>query len=200
MTSDKSAFQPPLIKMREWMETEKILGSANADRVVLATCSPEGTPHSRIVAIREITSEGILFFTQRSSRKVAELEHNPRASMTLWLALQQRQVILDGIVKPLTNNENEKFWAALPRERQLRFSAYAPTSGQVIDSLSVLEDQLDALTKKFSGNEIPMSSHYCGFHLIAATMYFYTLGDNVFSESLKFERRQNAWDKQLVSP
>jgi pyridoxamine 5'-phosphate oxidase len=196
----KNDAQIPLIKMHEWMEVEKNLGSANPDRVVLATCSPENIPHSRIVAIREITSDGILFFTQRSSRKVAELRHNPYASMTLWLALQQRQIILDGIVKPLTSKENEKFWSTLPRERQLRFSACAPTSGQVIDSLSVLEYQIDALTKQFLGEEIPMHNHYCGFHLIVETMYFYTLGDNSFSELFKYKRCQNAWDKQLVSP
>jgi len=196
----KKDAQIPLIKMYEWMEAEKKLGSDNPDRVVLATCSPEGIPHSRIVAIREITPQGIIFFTQRSSRKVTELKNNPSASMTLWLALQQRQIILDGIVQPLTDKENEKFWVTLSRERQLRFSAYAPTSGQIIDSLSVLEHQLDMLTEQFLGEEIPMSNHYCGLHLIVETMYFYTLRDRIFSESLKYTRCHNAWDKQLVSP
>lgn len=196
----KSDDEIPLFKMRTWIEKEKAIGSASPDRVVLATCSPEGIPHSRTVAIREITQEGVLFFTQRGTKKVAELTHNPCASMTLWLALQQRQVILDGIVKALTNAENESCWAALPRERQLRFSAYAPTSGQVIESKSVLEKQLEALTEKFLGNAIPMCKEYCGFHLIVDTIYFYTLGDNTFSESLRYKKHKDVWDKQIISP
>lgn len=196
----KNDVEAPLFRMHHWMEKEKALGSASPDRVVLATCSPEGLPHSRIVAIREITHEGVLFFTQRNTKKVAELVHNPYASMALWLPLQQRQVILDGVVKSLTSKENESFWAALPRERQLRFSAYAPTSGQVIDSLSVLEHQLEALKEKFLGNAIPMSKDYCGFHLIAEEIYFYTLGDYTFSESLKYKKSQGEWNKHLLSP
>lgn len=190
----------PLFTMRHWIEEEKALGSTSPDRVVLATCSSEGIPHSRIIAIREITQEGILFFTQRGTKKVAELVHNPYSSMILWLPLQQRQVILDGITKPLTHSENESFWAALPRERQLRFSAYAPTSGQVIDSVSVLEHQLDILTETFLGNAVPMCNDYCGFHLIAETICFYTLRDHTFSESLKYKKQQNEWLKQLISP
>lgn len=190
----------PLLRMHDWIDKERTLGSPSPDRVVLATCSAEGIPHSRIVAIREVTPEGVVFFTQRGTRKVAELMHNPSASLTLWLALQQRQVILDGIVKPLTQSENEKYWTTLPRERQLRFSAYAPTSGQTIDSISVLEHQLDTLTKKFLGDAVPMSHDYCGFHLIAETIYFYTLGDNTFSESLRYKRFKDTWDKQFISP
>ncbi|MCH9627912.1 MAG: Pyridoxine/pyridoxamine 5'-phosphate oxidase [Chlamydiales bacterium] len=190
----------PLIQMHEWIEAEKELGSAHPNRVVLATCSPEGIPHSRVVVVREISSTGILFFTQRRSKKVAELAHNPKASMTLWLPLQQRQVIVDGVAHPLTHQENATAWKTVPREQQLRFSAYAPTSGQVIDSVSVLNERLDALTQKFLGKEVPMSAEYCGFQLVAKTVYFYTLGDNTFSEFLKYQKDQDNWTKQRVSP
>ncbi len=192
--------QSPLIKVREWIEAERSLGSSHPDRITLATCSAEGTPHSRIVAIREISSDGILFFTQRCSKKVTELACNPQASMTLWLPLQQRQVIMEGVTYPLTHQENERFWKTVPREQQLRFSAYAPTSGQVIDSVSVLDEQLDALTKKFLGKEVPMSAEYCGFRLTAETLYFYTLGVNTFSEFVKYQKHQGSWNRQLVSP
>lgn len=190
----------PLHIIRHWIKEEKALGSTYPDRVVLATCSPEGIPHSRIVAIKEITQEGILFFTQRGSKKVAELIHNPYSSMTLWLALQQRQVILEGVTQPLTQCENEAFWEALPRDRQLRFSAYAPSSGQAIDSIAVLEDRLDTLTEKYLGNAVPMCDDYCGFHLSAETVYFYTLHDHTFSESLRYKKHHSEWTKQLISP
>lgn len=190
----------PLFKMQKWIEQEKALGCPYPDRVVLATCSPEGAARSRIVVIKKLTAEGVLFFTQKNSKKVKELTHSPRASMTLWLALQQRQVILEGACKPLTPEENATFWAALPRERQLRFSAYAPTSGQEIASLSVLEQQLEALTTQFQGKEVPLSPHYLGFHLLVETMYFYTLRDTSFSESLKYKKHQNTWKKELISP
>jgi pyridoxamine 5'-phosphate oxidase len=192
--------QAPFAKIHDWIEKEKALGSPSPDRVVLATTTPQGVPHSRLVAVRELTAEGVLFFTQQGTRKTLELGENPDASMTLWLALQQRQVILDGIIHPLSQQENESYWKTMPLDRQLRFSAYAPTSGQPISSLEVLESTLAELIKKFGNAEIPMSEYYCGFRLIPAFIYFYTLGTQTFSEVMRYERTPRGWEEQLLSP
>lgn len=62
-----------------------------------------------------------------------DLSVNPSASMTLWLPLQQREVVLEGIVEPLTQTENMQYWDALSRERQLRFMAYSVSTGKPIE-------------------------------------------------------------------
>ncbi|MEO8401154.1 MAG: pyridoxamine 5'-phosphate oxidase family protein [Gammaproteobacteria bacterium] len=77
----------PILKMTEWLDNEKKLGSLHPDRMVLATTSQDCIAHSRIIAIRDISDKGILFFTQRGSRKVTELHHTPHVSMTLWLPM-----------------------------------------------------------------------------------------------------------------
>jgi len=111
----------PFVKMQNWLAEEKELGSKAPDNIILATATASGIPHSRVVAIREISPKGILFFTQRGKRKVIEMTENPHASMTLWLAHMQREVILDGIINPLTHEENQYYWNTLSRDRQLRF-------------------------------------------------------------------------------
>lgn len=190
----------PFLKMQSWIEKEKELGSAYPNRIVLATSSQDGIPNSRTVAIREITPKGVLFFTQKGTKKVTHLSQNPRASMTLWLAQQQRQVVLDGVVRSLTPKENQHFWDALPREQQFRFSAYAPTSGMPIPSISVLEDKLKELKNKYADGPVPMSSAYCGFHLDAEVISFYTTGFDKFSEVEQYKLSQNHWSQLLISP
>lgn len=189
----------PFTTMNLWLEEERALGSINPNRIVLATAF-NGIPHSRIVAIREITSEGVLFFTQQATKKVTELAHNPNASMTLWLAQQQRQVVLEGVVQSLNEQENQNYWDKLPREQQLRFYSYAPTSGQPIPSTAILDEQLKLLSKKFENNSVPMSPCYRGFHLIAKTVSFYITGFDQFSEVHKYEHSQGNWRKQLLCP
>lgn len=189
----------PLIKMREWIDREKELGSADPERVILATTTTKGRPHSRVVA-SIVEPDNIIFFTQRDTRKEIELRENPFASMTCWLAMQQREIILDGFVKPMTQDEIEKQWEQLPRERQLRFSAYGPISGQPIDSLDVLEERQAALSTQFSDRPVPVSTAYCGFKLIPETLYFYTLGNETFSEVVRYIKWQTTWQVQLLSP
>lgn len=188
----------PFEKMKLCITEEKELGSKEANNVVLATATSSGEVHSRVVAIREITSSGIVFFTQKRSRKAKDLSENSSASMTLWLPLRQREVVLDGIVEALTQNENEQYWETLPRERQLRFLTYK--SGGPISSLDILQADYEKLDKKFHNKKIPLSESYCGYCLIPNRIYFYTLGQDAFSEINQYVLVDDVWHEELISP
>ena len=188
----------PIEKMKEWLEKEKQLGSPEPDRIVLATASSAGKVHSRVVAIREMTDAGVLFFTQRATRKVSDLLENPSASMTLWLPLQQREVILDGLIQPLAPHENNFYWDTLPYERQVKFSMHR--SGKKVLSLAELENEYQLLLNKYRNEKVPLSDAYCGYRLCPEVMYFYTLGVNTFSEVIKYSRINSDWNNELISP
>ncbi len=188
----------PIGVIKNWISEEKELGSSYADSVVLATASAEGKVHSRVVAIREVTESGVLFFTQKRSRKAQDLSENSSASMTLWLPLKQREVVLDGFVEALSQSENQTYWEELPRERQLRFLTYK--SGSPIESLNTLQVDYDNLEKKFQHDTIPMDECYCGYRLVPNRIYFYTLGKETFSEVIQYSCADDNWQKELVSP
>jgi len=190
----------PFKIIEDWLEQEKNLGSLYPNRLVLATATKDAVPHSRIVAIKEMTHESILFFTQKGTRKTLEIETNPIASATLWLPLQQREIILDGEIAPILANDNKKYWEALPRETQLKFSAYSSTSTQPINSINELEEKYDALSIQYKNSEIPLTAYYCGYRLFPKEILFYTLGTNTFSEVFQFKLINNEWKKQLLSP
>jgi pyridoxamine 5'-phosphate oxidase len=190
----------PFVKIQDWLNQEKQLGCAFSEHGVLAPSTSTAVPHSRVVAIREISAKGILFFTKRGTRKVVELQANPLASMTIWLALQQRQVTIEGEVVALSEFENESYWNNLPRDRQLRFCAYAPTSAQPISSLALLDENLIQLTELYKNKIIPCSPYYLGFRLLPARICFYTLGNEKFSEVIHYSLSTTGWPIQLVSP
>jgi pyridoxamine 5'-phosphate oxidase len=190
----------PFIQLKNLLRQEKHLGVSEPECAVLATVTPEGIPHSRIVAIREIELESLLFFTQRSTRKVTELKQNSNATLNFWLALQKRQVILEGNADSLSHEENQTFWNNLPRERQLRFSSYAPTSGKVIKDQAVLEKRKAELIIQFEDQAIPMSADYCGFRFTPHTMYFYTIRSTTFSEVIRYSKIDGQWQQAFLSP
>lgn len=73
---------------------------------VLATVDEDGKPYTRTVAIREISGEDVLFFTQQGSKKVAHLENNNFVSLTMMLADSMRQISFRGQVSALSNEVN----------------------------------------------------------------------------------------------
>lgn len=58
-----------MLKINDWLEKERQLGSTSSNRVVLATASENGEVHSRIVAIKELNDKGIVFLRRRTQKK-----------------------------------------------------------------------------------------------------------------------------------
>jgi pyridoxamine 5'-phosphate oxidase len=143
----------PLKLLNQWITEEKDAGAPNPQHAVLATATLKALPHSRVIAIREISDTDLIFFTQKETKKVAQLTENPQVSLTFWFELKQREVIVEGIVEPLSTTETEAFWQNNPRFAQLRFAAYAPTSMQAISSKQILEDKKNAIEKEYSNTK-----------------------------------------------
>jgi len=190
----------PFALLQEWIEEEKQLGAPNPQQAVLSTSTKEGAPHGRVVAIREITDKGLLFFTQKGTRKVAELTDNPKASLTFWFELKQREVMIDALVQVLEKHENKEYWASYPRTAQTRFLAYAPTSGQPIESKQLLEDKKTALEQTHEGQNIPFSSIYCGYRLEPNSFTFYSYRTDELSDVCRFTKHEDNWKQECMSP
>ena len=190
----------PFELLHDWLAVEALLGAPNPKQAVLATATPSGTPHARVVAIREIDSQGFLFFTQTGTRKVAELTANPQAVLTFWFELKQREIIVEGVVTALSAAENERYWHAYPREAQLRFHAYAPTSSEEILSKAHLEARKAALTQEYANQSVPFSPNYCGFRLLPKRFIAYAYRLDELSDVCSYELNGTTWQRKIMSP
>ena len=178
----------------------KKLGAPNPQQAVLSTATIDAVPHARVVAIREIVDENLVFFTQKGTRKVKELLANPQASLTFWFELTQREVVIEGVVEALSEMENNNYWSNYPYEARLRFSTYAPTSTQVINSKQDLEVVKAKLAEEYRDQEIPLSPFYCGFRFKPQRFMFYAYRLDELSDVSEFSWQEDRWLKRLLSP
>lgn len=190
----------PITHLQSWLEDEKDAGAPNPQQAVLSTVSSDAKPHSRVVAIREISQQGLVFFTQRNTRKVAELSNNTTISLVFWLELLQREVIVEGDIIPLTEAENAQYWQSYPRTAQIRFYSYAPTSSQAIASRQLLEDKKKTIEKEHQGSELPIHPLYCGFKINPIKLIFYAYLTQELSHVLEYTRVADDWCSQILSP
>lgn len=190
----------PIDQLNQWVLAEREAGAPNPQQAVLATATKEAIPHSRVVAVREINEKGLLFFTQRGTRKVEEMTANPRVSMTVWFELLMREVIIEGIIEALVDSENELYWRDYPREAQIRFHSYAPTSSQPILDKKDLESKRSLIAEEFAEKPIPLSPLYCGFRLKPNRFVFYSYRPDVLSDVVEYTAAKGEWESQLLSP
>lgn len=190
----------PFKLLNQWIAEEMDAGAPNPQHAVLATASLKAVPHGRVVAIREVSERGLIFFTQKGTRKVVELTDNPQASLTFWFELLQREVVIEGKVQLLPLVETKGYWDNYPHSAQLRFAAYAPTSMQVISSKQVLEEKKIAIEKEYMNRKLPLNSFYCGFRLIPKKFIFYSFRLDELSDVNEYYLQDNQWQMQLLSP
>lgn len=191
----------PIQLLEKWIQEERDNGAPNPQQAILSTATKEGEPHSRVIAIREITPQGILFFTQKGTRKVSEITENPRVSLTFWFELMQREVILEASIYALSEEENKIYWLTYPRIAQIRFLAYAPTSGQPIESKQMLEDKRSLIEQEYRNQELPYTPLYCGYRIIPTKFIFYQYRTDELSDVFQYILQENSqWQNQVISP
>lgn len=193
-------MQFPIDLLNSWLTEENLAGAPNPRHAVLATCAKDAIPHARVVSIHEIDEQGLLFFTQQGTRKVRELNANPLATMTFWFELFQREVIVEGTVTSLPATENQHYWINYPREAQIRFYSYAPTSSQPVISKEVLENRKKEIALEFTGKDLPLSHYYCGFRLRPSRFLFYAYRIDELSDVFEYHDQNGIWLKQWLSP
>jgi pyridoxamine 5'-phosphate oxidase len=152
----------PLQLVREWFEEAAASGLIEAERMALATATPDGRPSVRIVLLKGIDDRGIRFFTNYGSRKGRELDANPRAAATLYWQPLYRAVRLEGSVARLTAEESDAYFATRPRGAQL--GAWASAQGSVLRDRAELDAQVEAVASRFP-SEVPRPDFWGGYRL-----------------------------------
>ena len=152
----------PLVRVREWFEEAAASGIIEAERMALATATPDGRPSVRIVLLKGIDEDGIRFFTNYASRKGRELDANPRAAATLYWQPLYRAARIEGPVERLSAEESDAYFASRPRGAQV--GAWASAQGSVIRDRAELEARVAEIDARFP-DEVPRPEFWGGYRL-----------------------------------
>ena len=188
----------PLTRVREWFEEAAASGLIEAERMALATATPDGRPSVRIVLLKGIDDESISFFTNYGSRKGRELDANHRAAATLYWQPLYRAVRLEGAVSRLTEEESDAYFATRPRGAQV--GAWASAQGSVLRGRAELEERVREIEQRFPG-EVPRPGFWGGYRLVPDAVEFWQGRPDRLHEREHFLRADDGgWRSELLSP
>lgn len=190
----------PIQLLTTWIEEEKSLGAHNAQHAVLSTQGLNSQPHSRVVAVREITEDWLLLFTQQRTRKVEEIKNNGKVALTFWFERHARETIIEGEASFLSQEQNIDYWNTYPQSAQIRFCSYAPTSGEAIDSKQILENKRLEIEKASKNNALPCSPDYCGIAIKPERFVFYSYRLDELSDVWEYQAHRSGFVKKILSP
>ncbi len=194
---ERDAAEDPIAEIAAWLrEAESV--SAQADAMTLATADASGRPSARQVLLRGLDDRGLVFFTNRNSRKAQELGENPRAALVLhWYELG-RQVRIEGVVEEVGDDESEAYWRTRPRASQI--AAWASPQSTAISSRGELDRLYASSQARFEGGDVPLPPFWGGYRVVPTAVELWQHRENRLHDRVRYLRTDSGWRRERLAP
>ena len=187
----------PILQFGEWFEGVLKSELDEPNTFVLATADNRGRPSARAVLMKELSRDGIVFYTNLESRKSEEIRSNPHAAATfVWTPLH-RQVRFEGEVRRVSGEVADTYFAGRPRGAQI--AAHASNQSQEVASRGLLVDRYEELEASFE-DIVPRPESWGGWRLIPDSVEFWQGRPNRFHDRIRYRRNGSDWSKARLAP
>ncbi len=189
----------PVLEIKHWLEEALSNNLQDANAMVLSTVDINNCPSSRIVLARDIDSEGITFYTNYNSDKAKDIDNNPNVSANFYWKELDRQIKIKGIVKKVSEEVSDNYFASRPRESQI--GAWASDQSQKVNNYDQILDQFKNEKARFEGKEIHRPPHWGGYIIEPFQIQFWKGKPSRLHENICFKKNSlGKWGNFFMNP
>ena len=188
----------PLVRINEWLEEALKSEVPLPHAMNLSTADDFGQPSSRMVLLKSISDEGMVFYTDYESHKGQMLKKNSKAALNFWWAKTDKQIRIEGVCIKTSDQESDEYFQSRPKGSQI--SATVSIQSKEIRDYENLVKEAKDLEKRSSGSNLKRPSRWGGYKLIPNRIEFWKNEANRLHRRELFILESNKWRKTLLSP
>ena len=191
--------QEPFIEILKTLEEAESANLIDWNAMNIASVDQMNQPSSRIVLLKKISDDGLVFYTNYNSRKGKEIELNPKVAVNFWWRELKKQIRVEGFIKKASEKDSDDYFNSRPLKS--RVSAIISNQSSKISSYEDLTNQIDKYLEQNDESSIKRPDH-CGlFIVIPNAVEFWQERDNRTHERQKYLLSDNQkWSSHLLSP
>jgi pyridoxamine 5'-phosphate oxidase len=191
----KDLAEDPVTQLQDWYAQARDAVPL-AEAMVLATVDSDGAPDARMVLLKGIEPDGLLFHTNYESTKGRQLEADPRAAVILYWREQDRQVRVRGAVERLSDEESDEYFATRPPGG--RYAAWASPQSRPIEREEL--DRRFAEAQERHGEDVQRPQHWGGFRLRPERFEFWQGREDRMHDRFAYTPEDQGWRIQRLAP
>ena len=191
----------PLAKVAEILKKSEKLNLTDWNAMNIETVSAKNVPSSRMVLLKKINDDGLVFYTNFNSKKGQDLTGNKFVAVNFWWRELQEQIRIEGEVEKLSEKKSDEYFNSRPLKS--RVAAIVSQQSEKIDSYEILQKKIDDLTEQFELNkESPTRPEHCGLYLVKPnSIELWKEGDFRTHQRQKYVKKDdNTWESSFLSP
>lgn len=188
--------QEPMPLVREWVSSAVDGGVREPLALSLATADRQGRASNRIVAVIEVSGDGLLFTTHTTSRKSHEIAETGWASGLFYWRETAQQLCVSGHVVRLSDAENDRLWTARapalhPMTAASRQSEPLAAPGRLL---------ADAERLAATGAPLPRPQRFAGYRLEPNSVEFWSAAETRLHRRLRYDKTATGWRIARLQP
>ena len=191
--------QEPFIEILKTLEEAESANLIDWNAMNIASVDQMSQPSSRMVLLKKISDDGLVFYTNYNSRKGKEIELNPKVAVNFWWRELKKQIRVEGFIEKASEEDSDNYFYSRPLKS--RVSAIISNQSSKISSYEDLTNQIDIYLKQNDESSIKRPDH-CGLYIVIPNaVEFWEERDNRTHERLKYILSDDhKWSSYLLSP
>ncbi|MCP3866831.1 MAG: pyridoxamine 5'-phosphate oxidase [Gammaproteobacteria bacterium] len=187
-----------LERLKKLLERAKKSDLPEPTAMTLATSDRQGNPMARTVLLKDVDEQGVVFYTNLNSRKGRQLSDNPKAAICFYWPPLSEQVLIEGNVTPVTDEEADAYWASRARESQI--GGWASRQSETLPHRFALLRRVISRTARFGTAPVPRPEFWSGFRVDPHRIEFWSNRPSRLHDRVCYEVMEGNWTKRRLFP
>jgi len=188
----------PFARFHAWMAEAVESEPVDPNAMTVVTATPDGRPSARAILLKGVDDRGFVFYTNKESRKSAELADNPRIFLLFHWKSLARQIRIEGLVEHVTVAAADAYYASRPRISRL--GAWASRQSRPLASRAELERRLAECEARYPGEDIPRPPYWSGYRVIPEIFEFWQNMPFRLHDRTTYTRAPGGWTVGKLFP
>lgn len=188
----------PIQQFEVWFQESIEARVLEPNAMNLATVGFDLKPSSRVVLLKQIRSEGFVFFTNYDSRKAQQIAENPNCALTfIWNELE-RQVRIEGRAEKIYPEESDAYFERRPVGSKL--GAWSSPQSTIIPSREYLEMLVADFEQRFEDIDIKRPENWGGYLVKPVLIEFWQGRKSRLHDRIQYTHLEGDWKINRLAP
>lgn len=190
----------PMQQFKTWfLEAQSLEKLSEPNAMAISSLEADGTLRTRMVLLKEFSSEGFVFYTNYNSRKGNAIQEHPQISLHFFWPTLERQVLISAKAEKVAQSQSDAYFSERPKGSQL--GALVSNQSSVISDRNFLQSRMDDLEQQYEGKPVERPSYWGGYLAKPYEVEFWQGRPNRLHDRILYRlNEKNEWIHERLAP